>query len=112
VSDGDLERGISTFMAKYSSRPPSSRTASKRSLIIIDELGRSTSTFDGYGLAQAISVRVQKIGATVFATHFHELTARRPSSRGQNCHVTAQKASVGMVSPSSRSQAGSLLGEL
>src|SRR5438876_2291085 len=72
----DLSRGQSTFMVEMNKIAHSVHTATERSLIILDEIGRGTSTFDGLSIAWSVAEFLHdKIKArTLFATHYHELT--------------------------------------
>ena len=91
----DLASGQSTFMLEMNEVSYILRNATKKSLIIYDEVGRGTSTFDGMSIARAIMEYTcgKKIGAkTLFATHYHELTSMEEELDGiVNYHIAAKK---------------------
>jgi DNA mismatch repair protein MutS len=88
----DLARGQSTFMVEMCETANILNNATPRSLIVLDEIGRGTSTFDGLSLAWSIVEHLHnRVGAkTLFATHYHELTelaARLPRLKNFNVAV-------------------------
>ena len=91
----DLASGQSTFMLEMTEVSYILKNATKKSLIIYDEVGRGTSTFDGMSIARAIVEYTsgKKIGAkTLFATHYHELTSMEEELEGVvNYNIAAKK---------------------
>ncbi len=91
----DLASGQSTFMLEMNEVSYILKNATRKSLIIYDEVGRGTSTFDGMSIARAIVeyTNSRKIGAkTLFATHYHELTVMEDEFEGiVNYNIAAKK---------------------
>ncbi len=92
----DLAAGQSTFMVEMSEVAGILRDATRQSLIILDEIGRGTSTYDGMSIARAVleyCADPKKLGAkTLFATHYHELTALEGQLSGvKNYNIAAKK---------------------
>jgi DNA mismatch repair protein MutS len=97
----DLASGQSTFMLEMNEVAYILRNATRQSLIIYDEVGRGTSTFDGMSIARAIVeyTNSKKIGAkTLFATHYHELTSMEDEFDGiVNYNIAAKKKGDGII---------------
>ncbi len=92
----DLATGQSTFMVEMSEVSDILRNADRNSLIILDEVGRGTSTFDGMSIARAVLEHIadkKKIGAkTLFSTHYHELTEIENQLEGiKNYNISVKK---------------------
>ncbi|MCC8194760.1 MAG: DNA mismatch repair protein MutS [Deltaproteobacteria bacterium] len=90
----NLSQGQSTFMVEMMETARILRQAGKKSLVILDEIGRGTSTFDGMALAWAVAEELVRRGKgavrTLFATHYHELTAlegRLPGVHNMNIAI-------------------------
>jgi DNA mismatch repair protein MutS len=97
----NLAQGQSTFMVEMTETARILRQAGKRSLIVLDEIGRGTSTFDGLSLAWAVVENLSGKGdggiRTLFATHYHELTdleGRLPGVRNLNIAVKEWKGDI------------------
>ncbi|MBO5653661.1 MAG: DNA mismatch repair protein MutS [Clostridia bacterium] len=97
----DLASGQSTFMLEMTEVAHILKHATSRSLIVYDEVGRGTSTYDGMSIARAVAEYTlgKKIGAkTLFATHYHELTVLEDTFEGVvNYNVAAKKKGDGVV---------------
>jgi DNA mismatch repair protein MutS len=95
----DLSRGDSTFMVEMRETAAILSRATRRSLVVLDEVGRGTSTFDGVSIAWAVAEFLHDaIGArTLFATHYHELVAladSRPRVRNVSVAVREHKGEI------------------
>ena len=96
----DLANAQSTFMLEMTEAAQILHTATAESLVLMDEIGRGTSTFDGLALASGIAAHLHdKVGAfTLFATHYFELTEFPASHRAAfNVHVGAAESGQGIV---------------
>ena len=96
----DLVSGESTFMVEMSEANRALKNATKNSLILFDELGRGTATFDGMSLAASIIEYIHNNvkAKTFFSTHYHELTdLEKHLSHLKNVHVSAQEENGNLV---------------
>ena len=98
----DLAAGQSTFMLEMTEVADILKNATPRSLLILDEIGRGTSTFDGMAIARAVleyTADRRRLGAkTLFATHYHELTAMEQDLPGvKNFNIAVKKRQGDMI---------------
>jgi DNA mismatch repair protein MutS len=98
----DLAQGRSTFMVEMIETATILNQATPRSLVILDEIGRGTSTFDGLSIAWACLEYLHEVSGSraLFATHYHELTslaARLPALRNYSMRVTEYNNSIAFI---------------
>ena len=90
----DLARGQSTFMVEMNETAAILNNATDRSLVILDEIGRGTSTFDGLSIAWSVAEHLHDVTGcrTLFATHYHELTDLARTRPGvTNCNIAVRE---------------------
>ncbi len=96
----NLARGRSTFMVEMTETAAILNTATPRSLVLLDEVGRGTATYDGLAIAWAAIeyIHARTRAKTLFATHYHELTELAERLSGvQNSHVSVKETANGIV---------------
>jgi DNA mismatch repair protein MutS len=95
----NLARGRSTFMVEMTETAAILNTATPRSLILLDEIGRGTSTYDGLAIAWAVVEFIHSTSRakTLFATHYHELTELDRLPGVKNFHVSVKETGGGIV---------------
>jgi DNA mismatch repair protein MutS len=96
----NLARGRSTFMVEMTETAAILNTSSERSLILLDEIGRGTATYDGLAIAWATveHIHAHVRAKTLFATHYHELTELADRLAGvKNFHVSVKDSAAGIV---------------
>jgi len=100
IGSGDnLAGGKSTFLVEMEETALICKQATNKSLVILDEVGRGTSTFDGFAIAQAVVEHIYaKIGAKcLFATHYHELTVLKDKFPGIDSYYASSKKTSGGI---------------
>ena len=96
----NLARGRSTFMVEMTEAATILNTATSRSLVLLDEIGRGTATFDGLAIAWAVVEHIhgRTRAKSLFATHYHELTALADHLPGvKNYHVSVKETESGII---------------
>ncbi|MDB4940497.1 MAG: mismatch repair protein MutS [Labilithrix sp.] len=95
----NLARGESTFMVEMKETANILRRATRRSLVVLDEIGRGTSTYDGLSIAWAVAEHLHDVVGcrALFATHYHELTDLTTSCAGAENHSVSAREHAGNI---------------